>query len=87
MKKIILHIPHSATKIPIKEGFILSNQLIENEILKLTDWHTEDLYRATETERIVFKYARIFCDPERFADDAQEPVSYTHLTLPTNREV
>ena len=75
MKKLILHIPHSATRIPIKDGFTISNQLIENEILKLTDWHTEDLYRAAKTERIVFKYARIFCDPERFTDDDQEPMA------------
>ena len=38
MKKIILHIPHSATVIPINEGFILTENEIENEILKLTDW-------------------------------------------------
>ena len=25
--------------------------------------------------------------PDTSADDALEPVSYTHLTLPTNREV
>lgn len=75
MKKLILHIPHSATKIPIKEGFVLCDEIIENEILKLTDWHTEDLYSSTESERIVFKYSRIFCDPERFLDDSKEPMS------------
>ena len=75
MKKLILHIPHSATKIPIKEGFILGDEIIENEIIKLTDWHTEALYSSTETERIIFKYSRIFCDPERFSDDSQEPMA------------
>ena len=75
MKKLILHIPHSATEIPLHEGFILTKNEIENEILKLTDWYTEDLYNASETERIVFKYSRIFCDPERFSDNSQEPMA------------
>jgi N-formylglutamate amidohydrolase len=75
MRKLILHIPHSSTDIPINEGFILTENEIENEILKLTDWHTEDLYSSNETERIVFKYSRIFCDPERFSDDSQEPMA------------
>lgn len=75
MKKIILHIPHSASKIPIKDGYVLADKILENEILKLTDWHTENLYNSTETERIVFEYSRIFCDPERFSDDSLEPMA------------
>jgi N-formylglutamate deformylase len=75
MKKLILHIPRSAKEIPINEGFILNEKEIENEILKLTDWYTEDLYGSTKTERIVFEYSRIFCDPERFSDNSQEPMA------------
>lgn len=75
MKKLILHIPHSAINIPLKEGYILDNKILENEILKLTDWHTEDLYSSNESERIVFEYSRIFCDPERFSDYLQEPMA------------
>ena len=75
MKKIILHIPHSANNIPLKDGYILKDKILENEILKLTDWHTEDLYSSNESERIIFEYSRIFCDPERFSDDLQEPMA------------
>ncbi|WP_347175539.1 N-formylglutamate amidohydrolase [Polaribacter uvawellassae] len=75
MKKIILHIPHSATNIPLKDGYVLKDKILKNEILKLTDWHTEDLYNSNESERIVFEYSRIFCDPERFSDDLQEPMA------------
>ena len=75
MKKLILHIPHSASKIPILDGYILEKVFLEEEILKLTDWHTEDLYSSNESENIVFEYSRIFCDPERFSDDLQEPMA------------
>jgi len=38
MKKLILLIPHSATKIPIKEGFILGDEIIENIKLGLNSF-------------------------------------------------
>lgn len=71
-RKIILHIPHSSTKIPLKEGYLLSDEFLEKEILKLTDWFTEDLFASTEDEMIVAPFSRIFCDVERFSDDKQE---------------
>ncbi|MFD1615824.1 N-formylglutamate amidohydrolase [Gelatiniphilus marinus] len=75
MKKLILHIPHSGNKIPIKDGYILEDKVLENEIFKLTDWHTQDLYCVKNCESIIFEYSRIFCDPERFSDDLQEPMA------------
>ena len=85
MRKLILHIPHSETKIPIKEGFILNDQIIQNEILKLTDWHTEDLYNSSDCEKIVFEYSRIFCDPERFADDSKESMAKVGMGVLYNK--
>jgi len=71
-KKIILHIPHSSTSIPLLEGFIIDSIDLENEILKLTDWYTDDLFYSNEDEMIIAPFSRIFCDPERFTDDSQE---------------
>jgi N-formylglutamate deformylase len=44
MKNLILHIPHSSTKIPLKEGYCVSDEILNQEILKLTDWYTDDLF-------------------------------------------
>ena len=71
-KKIILHIPHSSANIPLYEGYLVNSIVLENEILKLTDWYTDDLFYSNEDEMIVADFSRIFCDPERFTDDAQE---------------
>lgn len=71
-KKIILHIPHSSTRIPFRDGYIVNDTFLEQEIFKLTDWHTDDLFYSDEDEMIVAEFSRIFCDPERFTDDSQE---------------
>lgn len=70
--KIVLHIPHSSAKIPFHEGYLIDSVSLEKEILKLTDWYTDDLFFSGEDEMIIAEFSRIFCDPERFTDDSQE---------------
>ncbi len=72
MKKIILHIPHSSTNIPLKDGYTVSDEILNSEILKLTDWHTDDLFYSENDTQIIADFSRIFCDPERFPDDEKE---------------
>lgn len=71
-QKLILHIPHSSTKIPIMEDYVVSYKTLDDEMLKLTDWYTDDLFYSSEDEMVVAEFSRIFCDPERFADDSME---------------
>ncbi len=70
--KIILHIPHSSTNIPLMDGYIVDLISLEKEILKLTDWYTDDLFYSADDEMIIAEFSRIFCDPERFTDDSKE---------------
>jgi N-formylglutamate deformylase len=72
MKKLILHIPHSSTIIPLKDGYIVPDEILQSEILKLTDWYTEELFHSEEDEMIIAPFSRIFCDPERLPDDELE---------------
>jgi N-formylglutamate deformylase len=71
-RKLILHVPHSSDSIPIRDGFLVDSSTLEKEILKLTDWYTDDLFYSDEDEMIIAPFSRIFCDPERFEDDKHE---------------
>jgi N-formylglutamate amidohydrolase len=70
--KIILHVPHSSTTIPLTDGYVINSDSLAKEMLKLTDWYTDDLFHSEEDEVIKSDFSRIFCDPERFTDDSQE---------------
>lgn len=72
MKNLILHIPHSSTLIPVREGYRVSDEMLNHEILKLTDWHTDDLFENETDVTIKAPFSRIFCDTERFSEDSQE---------------
>jgi N-formylglutamate deformylase len=71
-RKIILHVPHSSTTVPLTDGYVINNEAMAKEMLKLTDWYTDDLFQSDEHEMIRADFSRIFCDPERFTDDSQE---------------
>jgi len=71
-RKIILHVPHSSTTIPLTVGYVINSDALAKEMLKLTDWYTDDLFQSDEHVMIKADFSRIFCDPERFTDDSQE---------------
>ena len=72
MKKLILHLPHSSTIIPFKEGYCVTDELMNKEMLKLTDWYTDDLFENETDTSVKAPFSRIFCDTERFSEDSQE---------------
>lgn len=72
MKKLILHIPHSSIEIPFFDGYVSNQKTIKQEINRLTDWYTDDLFDSEFDEKIIAPFSRIFCDVERFSDDEFE---------------
>lgn len=84
MNPFILHIPHSSSYIPFNDGFVVGKQIINDEINLQTDWFTDELFDLP-VPKIVTPFSRVFCDVERFDDDALEIMSrkgmgmcYTH---------
>ena len=75
MKQAILHIPHSSTHFPFMEGYVVSQEILNEELLKLTDWYTDDLFYTEHDIIIKANFSRLFCDPERFPDDKDEVMS------------
>ena len=70
----ILHIPHGSITIPedLRTSFLLEVKALQQELLRMTDWHTEDLFGVPGLQRIVFPVSRLVVDPERFIDEDQE---------------
>ena len=75
MQPLILHIPHASLNIPFNEGYKIGDELLKAEMLKLTDWHTDDLFYSATDIMIKAPFSRVFCDVERFANDKDEPMS------------
>ena len=74
---VLLHIPHSSTVIPDRfaDLFTLDPREMAEEFLVMTDHHTNSLFEFDDADRLVFPVSRLLVDPERFRDDAQEPMS------------
>ena len=76
---IVFHVPHDSTYIPadIRKQFVLTDKQLSNEILKMTDHHTLDLFtRGIAAQQIVHaKVNRLVVDVERFAEDDMEKMS------------
>ena len=74
---MILHVPHSSQVIPaaLRDRFLLPDSEIRHELKLMTDAHTDDLYGRPDLVSVVFPVSRLVVDPERFTDDAHEPMS------------
>jgi N-formylglutamate deformylase len=72
MHSVILHIPHSSTVVPLKDGYRTDAQSVEREVNLLTDWFTDELFVHDEAIRVVSPFSRVFCDVERFPNDKDE---------------
>ena len=85
MNNLIIHLPHSSTRIPSVDGYCVNGEALANEQLLLTDWYTDELFESESTINIKADFSRIFCDVERFRYDKDEYMSklgmgalYTH---------
>lgn len=76
---VVLHIPHDSTFIPasVRDQFALSDAELDDEILKMTDHHTHDLFGqgVNSSQIVAAPVSRLVVDVERFEDDALEPMS------------
>jgi N-formylglutamate deformylase len=77
---VIAHVPHSSTRIPEGEraGILLDDTELRREVVRLTDWHADDLFGFLPergARMLVYRVSRLVLDPERFDDDALEPMA------------
>ena len=77
---VVAHIPHDSTLIPrsVREEIVVDDDELRNELIRLTDWHTDDLFAALADRgvtRFVNRLSRFVFDPERFLDEDLEPTA------------
>ena len=76
---VIIHVPHSSTELPIDvlNQFLLENGDLQQELLKMTDHYTNELFLllSNTVQTIVHPVSRLVVDPERFIDDEKEIMS------------
>jgi len=89
---IVAHMPHASTLIPadVRVEILVDNEDLRDEVTRLTDWYTDDLFTWLTTSgamMFVNRLSRLVFDPERFLDDTKEPMAargqgvvYTHGT-------
>ena len=79
MTPLVFHIPHSSTVIPpsVCQDLLLDSEMLAREVRRMTDHHTDQLFDVPglSVARVVFPVSRLVLDPERFADDAREPMA------------
>src|SRR5689334_6927557 len=75
----VIHIPHSSLNVPddVRQTFALGDPELQRELLRLTDLYTDQLFSLDPLIAIpvVFGVSRFVVDPERFPDDAREPMA------------
>jgi len=71
---VIVHIPHSSIVIPeiFRREFLIREEVLQKELLCMTDWYTEELFACTGCHMVVHQVSRLVCDPERFLDPDEE---------------
>jgi N-formylglutamate deformylase len=77
---VILHVPHSARRIPaaVRADIVLNDAALERELDDITDAHTAELAEAaaglarSTPWRFVNRLSRLVVDPERFPDEREE---------------
>ena len=71
---VLLHIPHASTVIPDRfaDLFALDPREVEEELLVMTDHHTDTLFEFDDADRLVFPVSRLLVDPERFQEEREQ---------------
>jgi N-formylglutamate amidohydrolase len=76
MTNLILHIPHASLRIPDYSHYLLPRDAVGAEALHLTDLYTDELFAARPGDAVIqADFCRVYCDVERFDNDALEPMS------------
>lgn len=85
---ILIHIPHASLCLPpdFWRDVTVDREVIEKNLHFIADCKVDELARDIDCHKITAKYSQLYCDVERFQNDADEPMArlgmgavYTHF--------
>ena len=75
----VVHVPHASRIIPsrYRDQFFLNDLELDQELVRMTDSFTDELFAmgADLAATVRHDVSRLLVDPERFEDDAAEPMA------------
>jgi len=78
-RSIVFHIPHASRIILAKDRqkLVIPDAELDKQILQMTDHYTDELFNLPKggAKRVLYPVSRLVIDPERFLDDANEPMA------------
>lgn len=77
LNKYVIHIPHSSLLIPdsFRKRLIIDEKYFEEENMLMCDYLVDKFIPKDFNNIVKFKYSRMYCDVERYADDNIEEMS------------
>ena len=85
---LLLHIPHASLHLPpyFWCDVTVDRKIIEQNLRFMADYKVDELVKDIDCHKVTAKYSLLYCDVERFRNDADEPMArlgmgavYTHL--------
>ena len=77
--RVVVHVPHASLVVPsdVAGTLLLTPEELEHELLVMTDRYTDELFGLPSeiATTVAFPVSRLVVDPERFTDDAHEPMA------------
>jgi len=73
----VVHIPHASKLVPAdcRPAILLDDACLAEELRLMTDAYTDELFALDGSAPIRFPISRLVVDPERFTEDAHEPMA------------
>ena len=88
VNNLLLHIPHASLRLPwdFWRDVTVDQNIIEKNLHFMADYKVDELAGDIDCHKVIARYSRLYCDVERFQNDADEPMArlgmgavYTHL--------
>ena len=74
---LLIHIPHASLHLPqdFWRDAMVDRKIIKHNLRFMADYKVDELARDVDCHKVIAKYSRLYCDVERFRNDADEPMA------------